>query len=158
MEGIHFFLRPKARRRWRRDLIRFWDGLALHLRVGYELGYAWRETLSASQFMLPAFRDRLLPGEEESTRDCLARLTASFPFSEYRLWFSILGELYAQGAGLTDVVEGIAASLRREQERDLEAHCRTLPTRANIWLLIFFLPPALALLFVPLLDSIGAAL
>ena len=84
----------------------------------------------------------------------LARLAADYPDADHRIWFLALAELYETGAGLREAVEAVSKTLRGEHGRDLEAHCRELPTRVNILLLLFFFPAVAALLFVPLLAEI----
>jgi hypothetical protein len=152
----------EARRR-RKDLLYFFDTLILHLQVGYDLAYSWRETSKALQgevsesfFLLVA--PSSIEGERESQTAILTRLAAAYPDAPHRLWFSALRELYAQGAPLRDAVVAISHSLRQEQARDLEAHGRTLPARLNVALLLFFLPPTFVLLFAPLLHSLSQTL
>jgi hypothetical protein len=138
----------------RRDLITFFDGLSLYLRAGYDLSYSWPEVLRQTEGGRWKIH-RWLGGEGLPPRFGvrLEHLSAHYPVERHRVWFAVLKELYEQGAPLTDAVHAMAASLRAEQSRDWESFTRTLPTKANLVLLVCFLPPTLVLLFLPLLMT-----
>jgi hypothetical protein len=158
MEGIHLFL-VRRERRLRHDLIYFLEALSLHLQCGFELSYSWPETLAAVAMELEPRLQAALHGDgEKPMGDKLRDLAANYPVPSHRMWFSVLAELYSSGAPLVEAVQAISQALRREQSRDLETHCRNLPTKANVCLLLFFLPPTLLLLFVPLVLELSGAL
>lgn len=149
-------LRPLLleRRARRRDLIRFLEALALFLQCGFDLSYSWPTAIGGAESVPEPLRDTA--GEGMAAH--LTRLSETYPDPEHRLWFSVLRQLYEQGAGLTDAVLAIGSTLREEQNRDWERHCRTLPTKINVLLILFFLPPTLVLLFVPLLAEVMKSL
>ena len=137
----------RAKRRRRNGLIAVLDAVALYLSAGYDLAYAWPGAVEACRADLP------IPGEHGMTA-VLTELARGYPEPEHRVWFTVLSDLYASGASLTAAVEAMADTLRKEQALDLETHCRILPTKANVVLLVFFLPPAFLLLFAPLILEI----
>lgn len=144
------------KRRLRADLIHFFEGVAIHIHCGYDLAYAWNEVLrGVGQVMAPAFVTLMLFQDGGTLADTLNRLSNSYPDPSHRLWFTILAQLYMQGAGMSEAVTAAAETLDREQARDLDNHCRTLPGRLNLRILLFFLPPTLLLLFCPLLLEWG---
>ncbi len=147
--------RREARRR-RNQLIHFWDGVALHVHCGFDLAYAWSEVLRGLTPVLCVSLVELLASQgEESFTTTLVRLSRTYPDSSHRLWFTVFHTLYVEGAPLTDAVSAAAQALRKEQERDLETHCRRLPGQLNLRILLFFLPPTFLLLFFPLLMEWG---
>lgn len=120
---------------------------------GFDLSYAWREALENTRGSVPnsLLLELSFQKEEDGVGQVLERLAASFSIPRFRIWFSILLELYGKGAGLVEPMNGILRALRKEQEREVEIFIRGLPLRVNVALLIFFLPPALGLVFMPLL-------
>lgn len=153
MANLEILLKRKERR-WRRELILFVEALSLHLSAGLDLGFSWPETLASLACEIsPELRAWLDP-EEESVGRLLNRLAGDYPFSEHRLWFAALRDLHGSGAALGQAVSAMAAFLRREQEAALETHARELPTKINVLLLLFFLPPTFLLLFLPLVWEI----
>jgi hypothetical protein len=160
MENVGLLLvgKMKKTRLWRHQLLQFLDALSLYLQAGYDLAYGWPETHRALEAELcPALAKELRAAggvDGEGILALLSRLALSYPEAGHRLWFSVLKELYASGAGLGDAVRAMANSLRQEHYRDLDAHCRNLPTKINVLVLLFFLPPALLLLFTPLILEI----
>ena len=157
MENILILLSRRRERAFRRDLIAFFEALSLYLRAGYDLSFSWPEILDQTRGLAGEFVS-CLRGKEgaDGIGPLLSRLTESYPVESHRVWFAVLRELYEQGAPLTEAVQAIGASLREEQSRDWEAFARTLPTKANLILLVAFLPPTLILLFLPLLMTFEA--
>jgi len=154
MENFEFLLK-RRRRLLRRDLIGFLDALSLQLQVGYDLAYGWPETLAALDSQLgPDMRTFLRPLDDEAMSATLTRLAGAYPVEAHRHWFHALLDRYVSGASVLESVRAIATYLRKEQERDFEAHCRTLPSKLNVLLILFFLPPTFLLLFVPLILEI----
>lgn len=152
---VPVLLNTRERRRWTRDLSLFLEAVALHLQAGYELHYAWTRAREAlGQRFPPGLREALAG---ESAREVLGRLASAYPVPAHRLWFSLLGSLHGEGAGLVGPVRAFADALRGDLGRELETHCRTLPTRVNLGLMVFFLPPALLLLCLPLLRELERA-
>ncbi len=149
---IKQLLLTRIRRRDRRELIFFLDSLSLFLLGGFELGYAWEETLQLGEG--GAFLKRK---DGESTAELLERMAENYPNPDHRLWFRVLGELYKSGAPLAEAIPAMANAIRQEGQRELDDHCRTLPMRLNVGLILFFLPPVLLLLFAPLLQEILGA-
>ncbi len=142
-------LRARRLRRFRADLTRFLDLLGVALRAGFDLAFAWDEALRAvPDGECRRFLDRV---PDEGVTDSLLRVARGLPLSEGQVWFSILTHLYLSGGGLREAVEAFAETLRREEERELDRHCRELPRRANLVFLLFFFPAAALLLFLPLL-------
>ena len=156
--GILLNHSTKARqvRRVRRELIQFCDSLLLFLGCGYDLAYSWTETLRAStqSNSLPQIRPELSLSGVGLTQH-LNHLTANFCHAQFRQWFGIFEDAYKTGSPMIPIITAFAQNLRREQERDFEEHCRNLPTRTNVLLLLFFLPPTLLLIFSPLLSHFG---
>ncbi len=154
MEGLLILLNREHRRR-RHQLSHFFDALSLYLEAGFDMGYAWPEVYRAlSPHLCPSLQRALPLSEGQSVSSLLEALGRDYPQVDHRLWFQVLRELYERGAGMREAVEAVARTLREEHERDLESHCQRLPTRANVVLLLFFLPPTLLLLFAPLLTEI----
>lgn len=144
-----------ARRR-RQSLILFLHALGVMLEAGYDLAYAWPETYHQ---LREASGDRhaLELRKGESLPVLLQRLADSYPDRSHRLWFALLGELYRSGTSLSPAITAIGQALEEEQERDWQAHTRSLPVKASLVLALFFLIPALALVFLPLLTELGRA-
>ncbi len=146
----------RERRRWRRDLIHFFEGVSLHIHSGYDLAYSWSEVLKGlSEVLNPTFTELLCLRDEEGITGLLGRLANGYPEPSHRMWFGMLKQLYGQGAPMGEAVLAAGKTLRGEQERDLEAHCRRLSGRLNLRILFFFLPPTFLLLFCPLLREWG---
>jgi hypothetical protein len=144
------------RRRARRDLTLFLDGLTLYVTAGFELGYAWSEVGALVEGEIePSLVSWLRISEPSALPAQLIKLEAGYPDPAHRLWFGLLRELYDQGAGLTEPLSAFSAVLREEERRDLEAFGRALPTRINLLLMVFFLPPTFLLLFLPLLFALS---
>lgn len=156
-ENIGILLRAKGERRLRYALISFMEAISMHLQVGFDLAYSWNEVCRAIEEELPVkLKEHLRPWREESTgvTSVLVKLSESYPNRSHRVWFSVLADLYRSGAPLAPACFSIAATLRKEHERELESHCHSLPTRMNVCLILFFLPPTLLLLFYPLVIEI----
>lgn len=154
-----FYLKWEQRK-YRYGLICFFDSLALYLKAGFSLSYSWPETLRAlegtfSPELLSDLRGTQAQFSAESDLGgLLLDLKNNCRNVSYRMWFGILWELYLSGAQLIHGVEAVTLALRREQEREFEMHCRALPTKANIVLMLFFLPPTFLWLFIPLILEI----
>ncbi|MFM8316415.1 MAG: hypothetical protein ACKOA8_19215 [Deltaproteobacteria bacterium] len=158
---IKIFSSQKWRKRkYRRGLIYFFESLSLYLKAGFSLSYCWGETLRALKGEIPEELENELRGGgqmlgvEESLGQVLENLKNNCHIESYRMWFAVLSDLYISGAGLTRSVEALVMALRREQEVDLEAHCRSLPLKVNIVLILFFLPPIFLSLLGPLVREI----
>jgi hypothetical protein len=156
METLLLLLNRRKHRAFRRDLIAFFEALSLYLGAGYDLSYSWAQILTQIKESLAPEMGRLLAGEENRMGALLKGLTQGYPIAKHRVWFAVLAELYEQGAPLTEAVQAMAAGLRAEQARDWEAFARTLPTKANLVLLVCFLPPTLVLLFLPLVMTLDS--
>lgn len=147
-------------RQYRHGLICFFDALSLYLKAGYSLGYSWFETLRVMNPYLSLEVAHDLRGgselfkEEGDVTDILKHLAVTCRIVPYRMWFSVVLKLYESGAQLIQGVDAVTTTLRREQERDFESHCRALPTKVNVILMLFFLPPTFLWLFVPLVLEI----
>lgn len=156
-----FFYARRMQRVNRTGLIHFFDALSLYLQAGFALSYAWKEVLSSLEGALPtelraalSFRMSESEGLEAITQ-VLFRLQNESAVVPHCVWFSVLADLHSSGGGLTRGVESISKFLRNEQQRDLESHCRSLPTKVNIALLLFFLPPTFLWVFAPLVFEIS---
>jgi len=153
METRLFLLGPgkRARRRWRRDLIRFLDALNLYLYCGYDLGFSWEQAHGVlCDELSPTIATSLRPRAEDTPALFLQRLATEYPDAPHRVWFWALRELYLQGAPLAPAVESFSRQLSQEEGRELAQHLRELPTKLNLTLILFYLPPTLTLLFFPL--------
>lgn len=152
--------RKWKKRRYRQGLIRFFEALALYLKAGFALSYSWAETFKTLESNLTEDLRCDLKGtsgeetDEFSATTTLKTLRDQCRIAPYRMWFGVLLELYETGAQLTQGVEAVVLSLRREQERELEAHCRSLPVKVNVVLMVFFLPPTFLWIFVPIVLEI----
>lgn len=147
-------LLTRKERRWRRELGLFVEALSLQLAAGFDLGYGWSEALASLREEISAEHLAWLSPEGEGPVRSLTRLAKEYPVSGARVWFAALRDLYASGAALGPAVGAMATYLRKEQEAALEEHCRELPTKINVLLILFFLPPTFLLLFVPLVWEI----
>jgi hypothetical protein len=141
----------KIVRRRRRELIGFLDSLTLFLSVGYDLAYGWQESVRMLGKSGLEILHRTLSSEGMGITSHLERLARAYPDVDSRPWFAVIKDIYLRGAPMTPLIRTAADALRREEERDFQNHCRTLPTRIHTLLIIFFLPPALAFLTLPLL-------
>ena len=158
MASFSLLLKSNGQRELRRGLIYFLEGLSLHLQGGYEFSYSWAETIKMMSHELPIpLRNELTleSSSEGGLNQLLTRLAMSYPTESHRIWFAVLQKLYLSGAGLVDGTLGLAQTLRSEEERDLKHHLKTLPTKINITLILFFLPATFLLLFVPLLINLA---
>lgn len=163
VEGIRILLdhtkNARAVRAVRRELIHFADSLALFLACGFDLSHGWKETLKASEVKdLLHLKPHLILDDAGSFSQHLTHLATQFPYPDFRQWFAILEQSYRTGSPVIPIVKAFTDSMRREQAREFEEHCRNLPTRTNILLLLFFLPPALLLVFAPLVLGFGRLL
>lgn len=140
-------LKTRKMRCLRKQFLLFLDLLGLYVSVGYDLFYAWNEAVESSNLFTK-------PRPDESMNNILKGLEANFSLRGYRFMFSVLRQLYSQGATLSPAIAAFAKTLRRDLERDIEGHLRTAPTLANICLLFFFLPPALGLVVFPFLQHL----
>lgn len=150
-------LKGCQRKQLKRALILFLETLEVYLRAGFEISFAWPECHAAltPEVECPFFSELALKtNAQESFAESLQRLSLKYPNPSARPWFGILAELYGAGAPLADAVLALADTLRREEARELEATLRALPARVNVILLLFFLPPALLLIFAPLLMEV----
>lgn len=157
MERLKVLLKSKMKhkRRVRHSLMQFFETTGLYLQAGYDLGYAWPESLKAiGEQMPPGLKEELALRPEEPINQVLTRLSNEFKIESLRIWFSVINELYQNGAGLSQCVASIASTLRSEHSRDLENHLQRLPSKTNILVILFFLPPTFLLLFYPLLLEI----
>lgn len=154
------FEKTRIARSYRQGLIYFFEALSLHLRAGFSLSYSWSEVLLALGEALPSQLTRDLSfrvtdsGYPEGIREVLLRLQGNKNIATHQMWFSVLAELYDTGAGMAQSVEAVGDALRREQDRELEAYCRTLPMKINVVLILFFLPPTFLWIFAPLVIEI----
>jgi len=133
----------------KKRLLLFFDVLALYVSVGYDLFYAWNEATESSELFGK-------PDVQQSMNAILWDLEKSFNLKTYRFTFGVLRQLYSRGASLTPAIQAFSKTLRRDLERDIEAHLRTAPLRAGLCLLFFFLPPALAFIVFPFLHHLRA--
>ena len=139
------------KRKRRLDLCRLLgllDLLALYLAAGFDLSYAWNEA-QATRILCEAQGKNLLAQ--------LQSLSKNYTVASHRVWFGALAELYIQGSPLQPLVLSFGETLRKERARDMDRHARELPTRVSILLLLFFLPAAFLLLFVPLLLQLSSS-
>jgi hypothetical protein len=135
----------------KKQLLLFFDVLALYVSVGYDLFYAWNEAVDSSELFVR-------PEAHQSMNTVLEELENSFPLKNYRFTFGVLRQLYSRGATLTPAIHAFSKTLRRDLEREFEAHLRTAPLRANLCLLLFFLPPALGFIAFPFLQHLRQVL
>lgn len=139
----HLFLLRRRRRELARWL-RFLQEIGVFLDCGYELGYAW-ERLSK----------RDLPNG--SIHAELQRLAREGEPIELRPWFEGLAVLQRSGSALIPYLTAFTQRLSDELRREMDRHVRSLPLRLNVLLLLFCLPPLLALIFTPLLSALSMA-
>lgn len=160
MERLKVLLksRKKRKRRVRHSLIQFFETIGLYLQAGYDLGYGWPESLKAIREQMPrGLALELSQKGDEPVNQVLFRLSENFEIEGLRIWFSVIYELYQNGAGLSHSISSIASTLRSEHARDLENHLQRLPSKTNILVILFFLPPTFLLLFYPLLLEITSS-
>lgn len=137
-----------------RDLAFFIEALSLYSKVGYDLAYCWPLALNSMQsLMVPALHDQLKV-QQGSLAMTLEELVKMHPVERHRMWFSVIGQIYASGAGIGQVLEAFSSALRQELDREIDEHCRALPTKINVISLLVFFPAAAVLLFVPLLLEV----
>lgn len=143
------------RRRERRNLILFWEMVGVMLQAGYDLAYAWPEALSALAGELsPTFRTALDPAGTRFSEH-LRGLAHAYPNPEHRLWFGALADLYGTGCALAPTLAAMTEALRAEQEREWQAHLRSLPLKTSLILALGFVLPALALIFLTVLREMS---
>lgn len=140
-------------------MLTFVHALALHLQAGFDLATSWRNSLSLLEPVLS--RDELHrlsfpPDLGLSAR--LRKLASDWPNPNHRMWFALISDLSNSGASLVPAVNAFAQTLRQEAKLRQEAQARALPSRINILVLVFFLPPAMLLLFAPLLSELLSSL
>ena len=129
LEAFPILLR--RRRRADRECLRFLQFLLVLLEHGYELNYAW----SVAARELPEFS-----GLSHSTRQ--------------RVWWEGLEELRRSQSPLVPYLRAWTNQLSESLISEMEEHGRALPTRLNLVLILFNLPPLFILLFGPLLLSL----
>lgn len=147
--------KQKDERCLRRELILFFDLLELYISVGYDLSFAWQETLFHFKSLSHLDFNPTVTNnwEDQGLLHHLKRLEQTFPVERYRFGFTGLVQLYSRGGALTPFIQSFSRFLRQELERDLSGYLRDCPTRANVLMILFFLPPALALLLIPLIQA-----
>lgn len=155
MEAFGFLLTtPRARRR-RRDLIQFVEGVRLFLRVGWDLAYAWPRTFEQLKDDFGDEARELLAIEpSEGFLSALRAGAAKFPEPAHRTWWALIADLHEAGASLGDALGAFSQTLKEEHRRDLEQHVRAAPTVTNLCLLLFFLPPTVVLILLPLIVGL----
>lgn len=145
MARLSFFLERDYRRRLE-GLVAFLDQVLILTEAGYELSYGWEE---ASRIL-----GHLFEGRAEGTfRDRLEQVAALAP-ADWRPWFAALWSLYREGGPLLPFLSALQEALRDRLRQEGEIYGRRLPFRLNLILLLFALPPLLALLFVPWLAAL----
>ena len=147
-----FSLRPKNDENFQSERIAFFEGLLLYLQSGYDPAFAWDRMARLSwseRLSLAVFRS-----DEESVVSVWERLVRHPDFAGLGLWFRAMRNLYLAGGSLSPVVEAFATAQKKERERRVKRFAETLPTRMNVCLILFFLPPIFLLLFHPLLSEI----
>jgi len=147
MASLSLSLNRRARIE-RQRLLALLDLVSLYLSAGFDLSYAWAEARKAG--FLPVGKDASLLGEIEV-------FAAQLSNPVHRVWFRALRDLYREGAPVQALLSAFADQVRKERMRDMESFARQLPTRANLLLLLFFLPAAFLLLFAPLLLQLSQA-
>lgn len=148
-------LSKKAERHLRRELLLFFQVTGLYLSAGLDLSLAWTEGIRELGAELKEHLQEIQG--QETLLENLARLEQFFVIPRYRFTFSLLKQLYLQGSPLCPAFKSFSRFLRTELERDLEAHLRATPTRANLLQIAVFLPATLALVFLPFLTHLRAA-
>lgn len=139
-------------------MLMFVQALALHLQAGFDLVTSWRQSLELLDGLLTKEeRLALFLGAEESLSSRL-RALGEGKDAHLAVWFGLLAELHSTGASLVPAVTAFAQALRGRERLQAEACARELPGRINLLVLLFFLPPALVLLFAPLLTELVASL
>jgi tetratricopeptide (TPR) repeat protein len=149
-----FFL-LKAQRRRRQALLLFLQALSVMLEAGYDLAFAWPRTWKDLQGEHDWSLLEARSGEGVLT--LLERLQKTYPDPIHRLWFALLTDLYRSGTSLGPALTAIEQALEEEQEREWQAHNRSLPIKTSVILAFFFLLPALVAVFLPLLTELGRA-
>lgn len=159
MEKFKVLLNAKKRggerRKRRRDLSQFLEVVVLFLEVGADFASAWDRALEQVGATVEGlFSVDPNSSDVSSFSSKLDYLARTYPDPGHRLWFQVFSELYSAGAPMKDVVLSAAEFLRKEHGREVELHCQSFPRRAQIYLLLFFLPPAFFLLFAPVLMQL----
>lgn len=143
----------------RREFIRFLDALGLYIQVGYDIAYSWPSALEfLGETISPEMHALLKTKSCESISGLLKRLSQEYVEPNHRIWFKLLEDLYTNGAPLLEALLSISVNLRKEEARDIDRHVRTLPTRNQVALILFFLPATFLLIFTPLLWEFSRAL
>lgn len=144
----------------RNELVRYLEWVLLYLSAGYELGFAWEQTrLQVPLELIPELLPFLESAESQSGHSISKRLrwfSEHLPYDEMRMWFGAIEKLYQSGAGLSGPLRAAIRTLRNSEAQDLEQHLRALPGKVNVLMLIFFIPPTLVLMLLPLLLGLGA--
>ena len=155
MADFEFFLTKKQKlRRETRDWLLFLNGLILYQQAGVDLGHAWGEVVDQVGGELWGGVERFKIEKGAGFGKGLKALAGTMAQPSHRLWLVSIADLYESGAGLVDGLSAFMNGLMAEERRDLENHCRVLPSKANIVLLLFFFPATMAIIFLPLLCQI----
>ena len=149
----------REQRRYRHEMILFFHSLSLYLVAGYDFNSSW-ELVSESLLrgMSRPLRDCLKISQGGVLSDVFRSVQVSFPIQGIRPWLGVLGQFYENGTELVSAIRQLTELLEAEQAMDMENHQRCLPTRLNLILIVFFLPPALMLLMTPLVLGVWETL
>lgn len=137
------FLTRKKDRQLKKDLLFFLEVTNLYLSLGYDLSYAWNLALKRKQMHVV-----------QAVSEDLSEKETHFSLKKYRIFFGVLRQLYQRGGALIPAIDTFSRVVRKDLEKDLEAHLRKVPVEANVFLLVFFIPPALLILLLPFLFSL----
>lgn len=138
-------LKKRGGIRGRRAAVREWVSFYARLEVRLLAG----ETLStaAGRAPKPVYCD----GHE-------AYATSDSDLRSLELWWACLQQQYHAGVGVAANVAAARAFAEACEEALLAEFLRELPTRANVGLILAFLPPVLLLLFYPLWAQVALSL
>ncbi len=155
VEKERLLRKRRTLRRERQDLALFLLANSAMIRSGWDLAFAWSKTLELLQKELtPDFYARFACRGPLGFQGFLEQFAQDYPLPEYRIWFGLLAEHYASGASLEPALRAFLKTLEGDCERDWQAHVRALPLLTTLVLAVFFLVPALALVFVPLVYEL----
>lgn len=152
MESIVLSLKMKTDETFQCEWIAFLEGFLLYLQAGYDPSFAWDQM--ARLPWCDRLRHLVHREQQEGVLTVWERLSADPAFRSSRFWFLALRNIYLAGGGLSPVVDAFAIAGKKERERRVKRFGETLPTKMNICLILFFLPPIFLFLFHPLLSEI----
>jgi hypothetical protein len=130
-------------------LLEIVESAELFLLCGFDFSYAWREARRSIEM------DLFTPAPGKPFGEFLDSLAKHPELRFSSAWWSALCSLYETGGPIAETLGALSRHLREERARDIDRFVRLLPLRLHLRLLLFFVPSALFLLFLPMLSGLA---